>query len=70
MRQFFPDDAFRLAKFLALFVVVIQWSLNFTRCRTLEPALRTAFAEHGPTLVDVTIDPSGYGAQLAALRGG
>ena len=35
----------------------------------LEPALRAAFAHPGPTLVDVTIDPSGYGAQLAALRG-
>jgi acetolactate synthase-1/2/3 large subunit len=35
----------------------------------LEPALRAAFAHQGPTLVDVTIDPSGYGAQLAALRG-
>ena len=35
----------------------------------LEPALRAALAEDGPTLVDVTIDPSGYGAQLAALRG-
>ncbi len=36
----------------------------------LEPALRTAFAEPDPTLIDVTLDPSGYGAQLAALRGG
>jgi acetolactate synthase-1/2/3 large subunit len=40
----------------------------------LEPALRaafaTAFAGDGPTLVDVTTDASGYGAQLAALRGG
>ncbi len=35
----------------------------------LEPALRAAFAHAGPALVDVTIDPSGYGAQLAALRG-
>ncbi len=35
----------------------------------LEPALRAAFAEDGPTLIDVTIDASGYGAQLAALRG-
>ena len=35
----------------------------------LEPALRAAFAHPGPALVDVTIDPSGYGAQLAALRG-
>ena len=33
------------------------------------PALRAAFARPGPTLVDVTIDPSGYGAQLTALRG-
>ncbi len=30
---------------------------------------RAALAHQGPTLVDVTIDPSGYGAQLAALRG-
>lgn len=35
----------------------------------LESVLRTAFAEDGPTLIDVTTDPSGYGAQLAALRG-
>ena len=35
----------------------------------LDPALRAAFAEDGPTLIDVTIDASGYGAQLAALRG-
>ncbi len=34
-----------------------------------EPALREAFAHPGPGLVDVTINPSGYGAQLAALRG-
>ena len=36
----------------------------------LEPALGAAFAEAGPTLIDVTTDPGGYGAQLAALRGG
>ena len=36
----------------------------------LEPALSAAFAEAGPTLIDVTTDPGGYGAQLAALRGG
>lgn len=35
----------------------------------LEPALSAAFAEPGPTLIDVTTDASGYGAQLAALRG-
>ena len=35
----------------------------------LEPALQAAFAEDGPTLIDVIIDASGYGAQLAALRG-
>ena len=35
----------------------------------LDPALQAAFAEEGPTLVDVTTDASGYGAQLAALRG-
>ncbi len=35
----------------------------------IEPALSAAFAEDGPTLIDVIIDPSGYGAQLAALRG-
>jgi len=35
----------------------------------LEPALEAAFAEDGPTLIDVTTDASGYGAQLAALRG-
>ena len=35
----------------------------------LEPALRKALAVKGPTVVDVAIDPSGYRAQLAALRG-
>jgi acetolactate synthase-1/2/3 large subunit len=35
----------------------------------LESVLRTAFAEDGPTLIDITTDASGYGAQLAALRG-
>ncbi len=35
----------------------------------LEPALRLAFAGDGPALVDVIVDPSGYGDQLVALRG-
>ena len=35
----------------------------------LEPVLKAALAADGPTLVDVAIDPSGYGAQLEALRG-
>ena len=35
----------------------------------LEPALEAAFAQPGPALVDVCVDPSGYGEQLAALRG-
>jgi acetolactate synthase-1/2/3 large subunit len=33
------------------------------------PVLREAFAGDGPALIDVTIDPSGYGDQLTALRG-
>jgi len=44
------------------------WSVGHSD--PLEPALSAAFAEAGPTLIDVTTDPGGYGAQLAALRGG
>jgi acetolactate synthase-1/2/3 large subunit len=32
-------------------------------------ALARAFAGEGPALIDVVVDPSGYGAQLAAMRG-
>jgi acetolactate synthase I/II/III large subunit len=32
-------------------------------------ALAQAFAGKGPALIDVIVDPSGYGAQLAAIRG-
>ncbi len=35
----------------------------------LEFALSEAFETDGPTLVDVTVDPSGYRDQLTALRG-
>lgn len=35
----------------------------------LAPAVAGAFAYEGPALIDVTIDPAGYGDQLAALRG-
>jgi acetolactate synthase I/II/III large subunit len=35
----------------------------------LEPVLAEAFANGGPALVDVAVDPSGYGDQLEALRG-
>jgi len=35
----------------------------------LEPALEQAFAGNGPALIDVIVDPSGYGDQLVALRG-
>tara|TARA_R110002126_G_scaffold16961_9_gene67002 strand:- start:2283 stop:3899 length:1617 start_codon:yes stop_codon:yes gene_type:complete len=35
----------------------------------LEFALAEAFSAEGPTLVDVTVNPSGYRAQLTALRG-
>ena len=35
----------------------------------LAPAIEAAFAGVGPALIDVTVDPSGYGDQLAALRG-
>jgi acetolactate synthase-1/2/3 large subunit len=32
-------------------------------------ALRAAFAEDGPSLIDVTVNPAGYPAQLQAMRG-
>jgi acetolactate synthase-1/2/3 large subunit len=35
----------------------------------LDAALTEAFACEGPAVVDVEVDPSGYGAQLEALRG-
>ena len=35
----------------------------------LDNAFTEAFACPGPAVVDVTVDPSGYGAQLEALRG-
>ena len=35
----------------------------------LEPALARAFAQGGPVLVDVAVDPSAYNAQFEALRG-
>ncbi|MDP6884620.1 MAG: thiamine pyrophosphate-dependent enzyme, partial [Rhodospirillales bacterium] len=35
----------------------------------LEPVLAEAFAGAGPAVIDVAVDPAGYGAQLAALRG-
>ncbi len=44
-----------------------SWRVNAGEA--LAPALRQAFAGGGPAVVDVTVDPSGYGDQLAALRG-
>ena len=35
----------------------------------LKPRLAEAFGGAGPALLDVTVDPSGYAAQLRALRG-
>ena len=35
----------------------------------LDAVLAKAFAAEGPTLIDVTVDPSGYRDQLIALRG-
>ena len=35
----------------------------------LEPVLAEVFAGTGPAVVDIAIDPAGYGAQLVALRG-
>ena len=35
----------------------------------LTPVVAAAFAHDGPALIDVTIDASGYGNQLVALRG-
>jgi acetolactate synthase-1/2/3 large subunit len=32
-------------------------------------ALKAALDHNGPTLIDVALDPTGYGAQLAGLRG-
>jgi hypothetical protein len=35
----------------------------------LSPVLEDALAGDGPALLDIAIDPSGYGDQLTALRG-
>ena len=35
----------------------------------LEPVLAEAFAGTGPAVIDIAVDPAGYGAQLAGLRG-
>ena len=35
----------------------------------LTPAMTAAFAHAGPALIDITVDSSGYGDQLVALRG-
>ena len=35
----------------------------------LAPALAEAFAESGPTLIDIAVDPAAYNAQYEALRG-
>ena len=39
------------------------------RAAELRPAFAQAFASTGPYLLDVQVDPRGYGALLAALRG-
>jgi acetolactate synthase-1/2/3 large subunit len=36
---------------------------------TYADALRAAFAQDGPSLIDVHVDPAGYPAQLRAMRG-
>ncbi|MBM3485625.1 MAG: thiamine pyrophosphate-binding protein [Alphaproteobacteria bacterium] len=43
--------------------------LRVEREDMLADALLKAFAAQGPVVVDVTVDPSGYAAQLQALRG-
>jgi thiamine pyrophosphate-dependent acetolactate synthase large subunit-like protein len=35
----------------------------------LAPILAEALEGDGPALIDITVDPSGYADQLAALRG-
>jgi len=35
----------------------------------IEAVLRQAFREPGPSVVDIALDPAGYGGQLEALRG-
>ncbi len=44
-------------------------SWRVTRDTSLNDVFFEAFAHDGPCLVDISIDPSGYAAQLAALRG-
>ena len=43
------------------------WSVG--QGEALAPVLAEAFSGDGPTLIDVAVDPSGYAAQLDALRG-
>jgi thiamine pyrophosphate-dependent acetolactate synthase large subunit-like protein len=35
----------------------------------LEPALDVGLSADGPVLIDVHVDPAGYGRQLKAMRG-
>ena len=43
------------------------WSIG--QGDSLNPVLQKAFSAEAPVLLDIAIDPSGYGDQLAALRG-
>ena len=55
---------------LAVIARALGWqSWHVQAHEDLTPAMTGAFAHEGPALIDVTIDPAGYGDQLAALRG-
>ncbi len=43
--------------------------LRVSAIADLEPALKQAFATHGPCVVDVLVDPTSYHEQIRALRG-
>jgi thiamine pyrophosphate-dependent acetolactate synthase large subunit-like protein len=42
------------------------WSIDANQ--SIEDILPAVFSADGPTVIDVTTDPSGYGNQLAAIR--
>jgi thiamine pyrophosphate-dependent acetolactate synthase large subunit-like protein len=65
------DDAvrYRITDFAAIARGCGMWADSVDDVETFDRVLRAALARHGPTLLDVVVDPSGYAAVLDAVRG-
>ena len=61
--RYSPVDFAGIAKALGC----LSWHVGAEQ--DLSPPLTAAFANEGPALIDVTVNSSGYGNQLVALRG-